>query len=129
MGEGGVQELKKGVGRQMIRAGCPKRCWDGCIVREAYVRSHTVLAIFLLEGQVPEIREKGEPAHISTIAEYEWYEWVKFHDTSASFPASKIQLGRYLGLAIDIGPVTTRKIIKSNSQVMYRTSVRSLTPE
>jgi hypothetical protein len=33
MGEGAVRELKKGVGRQMLRYGCPKRFWDDCIIR------------------------------------------------------------------------------------------------
>jgi hypothetical protein len=56
MGEGGVRELKKGVGRQMLRYGCPKRFWDDCII------------IFGLEGQVPESKFKGETVDISTIA-------------------------------------------------------------
>jgi hypothetical protein len=47
MGEGGVRELKKGVARQILRSGCPKRLWDDCIIREAYVRSHTSLDIFV----------------------------------------------------------------------------------
>jgi hypothetical protein len=64
---------------------------------------------------------------ISTIAEYAWYEWVKFRDTSSKFPVSKIQLGRDLGAAIYIGPAMTRKILKKNGMVMYRSSVRSLT--
>jgi hypothetical protein len=64
---------------------------------------------------------------ISTIAEYAWYEWVKFRDTAARFPVSKIQLGRDLVAAIDIGPATTRKILNKNGMVMYRSSVRSLT--
>jgi hypothetical protein len=46
MNEGAVRELKKGVGRQMMRSGCPKRLWDDCIIREAYVRSHTSLDIY-----------------------------------------------------------------------------------
>jgi hypothetical protein len=50
MGEGAVRELKKGAGRQMMRSGCPKRLWDDCIFREAYVRSHTSLDIYGLEG-------------------------------------------------------------------------------
>jgi hypothetical protein len=77
MGEGGVRKLNRGVGRQMMPSGCPKRLWDDCLVREAYVRSNTALDIFRLEGQVPESRVKGENADISTIAEYRWYEWVK----------------------------------------------------
>jgi hypothetical protein len=59
MGEGSVRELKKGVGRQMMRSGCTKRFWDDCIIREAYVRSHTSLDINGLEGQVPESKSKG----------------------------------------------------------------------
>jgi hypothetical protein len=91
MGEGGVCELKRGVGRQMLRSGCPNRFWDDCIIIKAYVRSHTSMDIFGLEGQVPESKVKGDTVVISTIAAYAWYEWVKFRDTSAKFPVSKIQ--------------------------------------
>jgi hypothetical protein len=126
MGEGGVRELKRGVGWQSLRSGCPKRLWGDCIIREAYVRSHTSLDIFGLEGQEPESKIKGDTVDISTIAEYAWYKWVKFCDTAAKFPVSKIQLGRYLGAAIDIGPAMARKILKKNGRVMNRTSVRTL---
>jgi hypothetical protein len=60
MGEGGVRELKRGVGRHMLLYGCPKRLWDDCIIREAYVISHTSLDIFVLEGQLPGSKVKGE---------------------------------------------------------------------
>jgi hypothetical protein len=129
MGEGGVRELKKGVGRQMLCSGCPKRFWDDCIIREAYVRSQTSLGIFGLEGQVPESKVKCKTVDISTIAQYAWYEWVKFRNTAAKFPVSKIQLGRDLGATIDIGPVVMRKILKKNGSVMYRSSVRPLAPD
>jgi hypothetical protein len=67
------------------------------------MRSHTALDIFGLEGQVPESKVKAETMDISTIAEYAWYEWENFRDTAAKFPVSKIQLGRDLSAAIDIG--------------------------
>jgi hypothetical protein len=54
---------------------------------------------------------------------------VKFRDIAATLPVSKVQLGRDLGAAIDIGPVMARKILKVNGQVVYRTYVRSLTPD
>jgi hypothetical protein len=78
---------------------------------------------------VPEIKVKGETVDISTLAEYSWYEWVKFSDTAAKFPVSNIQLGRDLSSAIDIGPVMARNILKKNGSVMHRTSVRPLTPD
>jgi hypothetical protein len=87
----------------------------------AYVGSHNVLDIFGLEDQGPESKVKGETVDISTIAEYDWSEWVKFSDTVANFPVSKIQLGRYLGAAIDIGLTMAHKILKANGQVMNRT--------
>jgi hypothetical protein len=129
MGEGGVRELKRGLAQQMLRSGCPKRFWDDFIIREAYVISHTSLDIFGLEGQVPESKVKGETVDISTIVEYAWYKWVKFRDTAAKFSVSKIQLGRDLGANIDIGPAMARKILKKKGSVMYRTSVRPLTPD
>jgi hypothetical protein len=129
MGEGAVFELKKGVGRHILRSGCPTRSWDYCIIREAYVRSYTSLDIYGLQGQVPEIKIKGETVDISTIAEYASYEWVKFRDTAAKFPVSKIQLGRDLGAAIDIGPAMTCNILKQNGSVMDRSSVRPLTQD
>jgi hypothetical protein len=129
MGEGGICELKRGVGHKMLRSGCPKRLWDDRIIREAYVRSHTSLDIFGLDIQVPEKKFKVETVDISTIAEYAWYVWIKFRDTVAKLPVSKIQLGRDLGAAIDIGPAVARKILKNNGSLMYRTSVRSLTPD
>jgi hypothetical protein len=63
-----VREMKRGVGRQILRYGCPKLLWGDCIIRESYVRSHTSLDIFGLEGQVPQSKFKGETVDISTIA-------------------------------------------------------------
>jgi hypothetical protein len=42
---------------------------------------------------------------------------------------SKIKVGIDLGAAIDIGPAMTRKILKQNGSVMYRSSVRHLTQD
>jgi hypothetical protein len=78
---------------------------------------------------VRESKIKGETVDISTIAEYAWYEWVKFRDTAAKFTVSKIQLGRDLGAAIDIGPAMARKNLKNNGSAMYIKYLRRLTPD
>jgi hypothetical protein len=92
--EGSIRELKRGVGREIARSGAPKRLWDDCLFREASVRSPTSLYIFSLEGKVPDIIVKGQTSDISPLAEYAWYEWVKFRDTGQNFPDSKEWLGR-----------------------------------
>jgi hypothetical protein len=108
--EGSIRELKQVVGRKIFRYGAPKRLWDDFLVKEAYVRSSTVLDIFSLEGQVPDTIVKGQTSDISPLAEYAWYEWVKFRDTDQSFPDSKEWLGRDLGPAVGIVPAMSRKV-------------------
>jgi hypothetical protein len=127
--ESAIRELKRGFGRQMVRSGAPKCLWDHCLEREAYIRSFTAHDIFSLNGQVPETIVSGETADISPFALFKWYEWVMFRDTSIPFPDDKMILGRDLGPAIDIGPAMTRKILKENGQIVYRSTVRHLTPD
>ena len=127
--EGSIRELKKGVGREMVRSQAPKRLWDDCLEREAYVRSLTALDIYGLSGQVPETIVSGETADISPFAAFKWYQWIMYRDTTASFPDDKMVLGRDLGPAIDVGPAMTRKVLKSNGQTIYRSTVRALTDD
>ncbi|KAI2510101.1 Reverse transcriptase (RNA-dependent DNA polymerase) [Fragilaria crotonensis] len=127
--ESAIRELKRGVGRQMVRSKAPKRLWDHCLEREAYVRSLTAHDQYRLEGQVPETVVRGDTADISALALFGWFEWVMFRDTSATYPDDKMILGRDLGPAVDIGPAMTRKVIKANGQVVYRSTVRSLTAD
>jgi hypothetical protein len=125
--EGSIRELKRGVGREMVRYGAQKRLWGDCLVREDYFRSSTALDILSLEGHVPATIVKGQTSEISPLAEYAWYEWVKFRDTGQSFPDSKEWLGRDLGPAIDIGRKMLRNVLKINGEVIFRVSVRGLT--
>ena len=121
--EAAIRELKKGVGRQMVRSAAPKRLWDDCLEREAYVRSHTAHDIYRLKGQVSETVVSGETADISPFALFKWYERVLFRDTSVNYPDDTLVLGR------DLGPAMTRKVVKENGQVVYRSTVRGLTPD
>lgn len=127
--EGSIRELKRGVSRKMIRTGSPKVLWDHCIELEALIRSNSVNGIYMTNGQVPETIMKGTTADISHISEFGWYDWVMFRDNNPTFPDDKMILGRYLGPATDVGPIMTSKILKSNGQIVYRLTARSLTPE
>jgi hypothetical protein len=49
--------------------------------------------------------------------------------TSVNFTGTKVQLGRDLGPTIDILPMMTRIILKSNGQTTHKTDVRPLTPD
>ena len=69
----------------MVRSQAPKRLWDDCLEREAYVRSLTALDIYGLSGQVPETIVSGKTADISPFAAFKWYQWIMYQDTTAQF--------------------------------------------
>ena len=52
-----------------------------------------------------------------------------FRDTAPTFPDDTHVLGRYLGPVIDIGPAMTVKILKSNGQFVFRSTLRHLIPD
>jgi hypothetical protein len=56
-------------------------------------------------------------------------DWIKFRDTSVSFPDDPMTLGRWLGLSTDIGPAITAKCLKANGQIMHRSTYRTLAPD
>lgn len=124
--EGCIRELKRGVSRKMMKTGSPKVLWDHCIELEALVRSNTSNDIYMTYGEVPETVMTGSTADISHICEFAWYDWVMFRDNIPTFPDHKLILGRYLGPATDVGSALTAKILKSNGQIVYRSTLRHL---
>ncbi len=91
-----------------------------CIEFEAYVQSHTAWDIFKLQGETPQTIMSGKTADISAYCELSFYEWIMFREESktVAFPDKNPTLGRYLGVAIDVGPAMTAKTLKANGQVI-----------
>ncbi len=50
-----------------------------------------------------------------------------FRDEPVKYPDDNPVLGRFLGIAIDVGPAMTVKILKSNGEVIYWSTYRGLT--
>ena len=49
-----------------------------------------------------------------------------FNDSQATFPETKFHVGRWLGPAVDVRSTLTYKILKSNGQVVPRSTIRHL---
>ena len=96
---------------------------------ESYIRSHTALDQYELQGQVPETLISGQTADISPFVEFEWYDWIKIWDSEASFSHSKEVYSQWLGPSLDIGPAMTSKVLRQNGKVVYVSTYRGLTPE
>ena len=50
-----------------------------------------------------------------------------FNDSQATFPETKFHVGRWLGPAVDVVSALTYKVLKSNGQVVPRSTIRHLT--
>ena len=113
----------------MSQSSCLAMLWDHCLKLETYIRSHTALDKYELQGRVPKTIVSGQTADISLFIELPFYTWLKFWDNLAKYPEPKKQLGCWLGPAIDIDPAMTAKILKSNGQVLYMLTYHGLTDD
>jgi len=127
--EGGIRELKRGLTRKMLKRNDPKKLWDHCLELESYICSATTLSRLDLDNKTPEAKMHGMSADICDICEFEFYDWVMFNDSQATFPETKFHVGRWLGPAVDVGHVPTYKILRSNGQIIPRSTIRHLTLE
>jgi len=82
---------------------------------------------FELDHETPQAEMNGMSADISDTCEFEFYEWVMFNDSQATFPETKFHVGCWIGPAVDVGSALTYKILKSNGHVV--STVRHLTLE
>ena len=81
-----IRELKRGSTRKMLKQNIPKKLWDHCLELESRIRPATTLPRFDLDHQTLEAKMHGMSSDISDICEFEFYEWVIFIDSQATFP-------------------------------------------
>ena len=89
-----IRELKRGLTTKMLKRNVPKKLWDHCLELESRIRSATTLPRFDLDYHTPEAKMHGMSSDISDICESEFYEWVMFNESQATFPETKFQVGR-----------------------------------
>ena len=124
-----IRELKRGVRRMMRSSLSPLRLWDYCSQLQARIRSSTAHNNVRLDGEVPQTLVDGTTFDISNLAEFGWYDWIKYRDTTVSWPLDDYALGRWLGPAPTIGNEMAMYILKDNGEVIIRTTLRHLTEE
>ena len=72
----------------------------------------------------------GYTADIIIISDHAWYDWIKCSDlVGKQFPEENMYLGRHLGPAIYLEPAPTAKILKSNGELVHRSTYHSILPE
>ena len=124
-----IFKLKRGFYQKMINTQSPKRLWDHFSELEDRIRSCTTHDHYSLDGKMPETVMKGHTLDITTVCEYEWYEWVMYNGTTCKLPDPKFVLGLYLGPAIDVGYAMNSKVLKNTGEVFPLSTLSTLSIE
>jgi Reverse transcriptase (RNA-dependent DNA polymerase) len=121
-----IRELKKHFRRIMHRRRCPEAFW--CYGMEYTKEIRKLMARPSLEWRTATEVLTGETPDASEYLNFDFYGWVKYYDPSAGL-ADNVFLGRWLGVAHNVGQAMNYWILKSNGYVIARSTVRPLTTE
>jgi hypothetical protein len=127
--EASIREIKRGIKRATLRSKSPKRLWDFCGEWVAAIRRLTAHDILGLHDRVPSEAIKGNTPDISEYAQFDWYEYVWYLDPAVKFPDEAKKLGRWIGVAHDVGSPMTFWILPASCKVIARSTVSSLTED
>ncbi len=125
--ESEIRELKRGTFKFLRAKKTPKRLWCYCAEWYAAVRRFTALDFWALDGRVPAERRLGNTPDISEHAQFEWYEFVKYHEPGVK--DGHTRYGRFIGVCKNIGTNMTFWILTDKCSVISRDTVSSLTDE
>jgi hypothetical protein len=123
--EAAVRETKKLSDRALRKTGTPVEFWCYAIEWVARILSLTAQNLPALKSRTPEEAMVGHTPDISEFAHYTWFEWVWYQDVTA-YSETSISLGRWIGIASDVGQPMTFWILTQNCTIIARSSVKSL---
>ena len=127
--EAAIREIKRGIRRATQRAKSPNRLWDYCGEWVTAIRRLTAHDIPSLHDRVPcEVVESNTP-DISEYAQFDWYQYVWYHDPAVQFPEDPKKLGRWIGVAHDVGSPMTFWILPASCRVLARSTVFPLSQD
>ena len=118
-----IREVRKHYARIMALHRCPEAFWDFCMEYVIAVRQFLVRRA---AGDRPPLETiTGETPDTSEFMDFDFYQWIKYRDSTMD-KDSPIKLGRWLGVAHDVGTPLTYWVLKDNGQVIARSTVRPL---
>jgi len=119
-----IQDVKKDVNTIMDRTGTPPEFWLLCTLFVVYLSN--VLAAESLGFITPTQIACGYVPDVSSLLHFHWWQPVYYAEHEGTFAKSKEKLGRWVGVAENVGDVLTWWILTDDTkQVIPRSMVRS----
>ena len=119
-----IGTLPRKCKNRMAQLQVPRRLWDYGLVWEAEILSRTASGP---DGRTGVGRITGDSVDISEWMDFSFYDLVWFWDHPSA--ENNPRLGRFLGVAHRIGSALCYWILKSNGQVLARTTVQHVTDD
>lgn len=120
-----IREVRKHYARIMNLHKCPDAFWD--FAMEYIIKLRQMLVRTAANDRSPIETITGDTPDTSEFIDFDFYQWIKYREqTDKDDP---IKLGRWLGIAHDVGSALTYWILKSNGQIIARSTVRPLLPD
>ena len=69
----------------------------------------------------------GQTGDISSLYEFEWFQWVMFFQPKETYPNNKMFIVIWIGPAIDVGTAMTYKILRPDGGYVCCSTFRSWT--
>jgi hypothetical protein len=122
--EGVVREVRRKWYRVMFKKRVPRIFWDYGMKWVCETMQRTHLRAKRVDGGVPLQKIVGDTVDISNYLEFGFYDRVWYRD-NAGLGVQK--LGRWLGVAENIGSIMTYYILQSNGEIVARSTVSNIT--
>jgi hypothetical protein len=113
----------------MQRAKSPNRLWDYCGEWVTAIHRLTAHDIPSLHDRVPCKAVESNTSDISEYAKFDRYQYVWYHDPAVQFPEDPKKLGRWIGVADDVGSLMTFWILPASCRVLARLTVFTLSQD
>jgi len=120
-----IRELKKATRRALRSQSMPVEFWCYAMEWAARIRSLTAHDSLLLGVRTPEERVTRRTPDISEFARFSWSQWIWYKDAT-TFPQDDVQLGRWIGVAMDVGQAMTYWILTAKGTIIARSSIAPL---
>ncbi len=127
--EAAIREIKRKIRRAMQWAKSPNRLWDYCSEWVTAIRRLTAHDIPSLHNRVPCEAVGSNTPDIAEYAQFDWYQYVWYHNPAVQFPEDPKKFGRWIGVAHDVGSSMTFCILPASCRVLARLTVFPLSQD
>jgi hypothetical protein len=122
--ERGWRDTKAKVNNLLNASGAPGNAWLLALGYICFVQNHT--AVKSLGNRTPIEWLLGYTPDITVLLQFQFWEPVYYAKYDAKFPADSTEnLGRFVGVAENVGHAMTFKILTEEGKIIHRAFVRS----